>query len=206
MTASPGEERQPESQALAAEARFRDDLVAIIPSLRAFARGLCGNRDLADDLAQEALAKAWAAQKSFTPGTNFRAWMFRILRNHFYTLAVVAKRFVPYEPDDVSHLQTTQPEQGNGIVVQDLLRGLGTLPAEQREALLLMESGLQWDEIATVMGTPLGTVKSRITRGRATLRRYMDGPADPIPLPPAENPKKDDGSAITRATGADQMV
>lgn len=181
MTAAPTKQDHSEAEASAAEARFRADLVAIIPALRAFARGLCGNRDLADDLAQETLAKAWAAQASFTPGTNFRAWMFRILRNHFYTLAVVAKRFVPYEPDDKAHLQTSPPEQGGGIVVEDLLRGLATLPAEQREALLLMESGLQWDEIANVMGTPLGTVKSRITRGRATLRRYMDGPADPSP-------------------------
>ena len=72
------------------DAVFRADLVAIIPSLRAFARGLCGNRDLADDLAQEALAKAWSARASYTQGTNFRAWIFRILRNHFYTVATLS--------------------------------------------------------------------------------------------------------------------
>ncbi len=161
-----------------AERQFRADLVAIVPSLRAFARGLCGNRDLADDLAQEALAKAWAARDSFQPGTNFRAWMFRILRNHFYTVAVVAKRFVPYDPDATAHIQQSAPTQGGGIVLADLQRGLATLPAEQREALVLMESGLQWEEIADVMNCPLGTVKSRITRGRAALKRYMDGPDD----------------------------
>ncbi len=195
MTAAPDQKRQTQSADLEAEASFRADLVAIIPSLRAFGRGLCGNRELADDLAQETLTKALAAQDSFKPGTNFRAWMFRILRNHFYTLAVVAKRFVPYEPEDMAHLQTSPPEQGGGIVLQDLLRGLATLPAEQREALLLMESGLQWDEIADVMGTPLGTVKSRITRGRAALRRYMDGPVDPPVLPPVATPPKVEGSA-----------
>ncbi|MEP6869921.1 MAG: sigma factor, partial [Novosphingobium sp.] len=60
---------------------FRDMLVKTIPALRAFARGLCGNRDMADDLAQEAMTRAWAARESFAAGTNFRAWLFVILRN-----------------------------------------------------------------------------------------------------------------------------
>lgn len=157
---------------------FRADLLAIIPSLRAFARGLSGHRDLADDLAQEALAKAWAARASYTPGTNFRAWIFRILRNHFYTSAAVAKRFTSYDPEAFERLLTTPATQDGGLLVADLQRGLLTLPAEQREALLLLESGLQWNEIADVAGVPLGTVKSRITRGRAALKLYMEGAAD----------------------------
>ncbi|TPE64050.1 sigma-70 family RNA polymerase sigma factor [Sandaracinobacter neustonicus] len=158
---------------------FRADLVAIVPSLRAFARGLCGNRDLADDLAQEALAKAWAARASFQPGSNFRAWIFRILRNHFYTVASVSKRFTSYDPEVAERLLTTPPNQGGGILLADLQRGLQTLAPEQREALLLLESGMQWADIADVTGVPLGTVKSRITRGRAALRAYMDGPEEP---------------------------
>lgn len=157
---------------------FRADLLAIVPSLRAFARGLSGNRDLADDLAQEALAKAWAARASYTPGTNFRAWIFRILRNHFYTSATVAKRFTSYDPEAFERLLTTPATQDGGLMVEDLQRGLLTLPAEQREALLLLESGLQWNEIAEVAGVPLGTVKSRITRGRAALKLYMEGRED----------------------------
>ncbi len=162
-----------------ADTRFRAELISMIPKLRAFARGLCGSRDLADDLAQETLAKAWAARGSYTPDTNFRAWLFRILRNHFYTVAGVARRFVPYDPDVSAHVQTTSATQDVGIMLADMQRGLATLPAEQREALLLLGSGLQWDEIAAVMGCPLGTVKSRITRGRASLKRYMDGPPEP---------------------------
>jgi RNA polymerase sigma-70 factor (ECF subfamily) len=158
-----------------ADARFRGELVAMIPKLRAFARGLCGNRDLADDLAQEALTKAWAARASYIPDTNFRAWLFRILRNHFYTVAGVSKRFVPYDPDAAAHVQSVPATQGDGLMLADMHRGLATLPAQQREALLLLGSGLQWDEIAAVMDCPLGTVKSRITRGRASLKRYMDG-------------------------------
>lgn len=168
------------------DAIFRRDLVAAVPMLRAFARGLCGNRELADDLAQETLMKAWAARNSFTPGTNFRAWLFRILRNHFYTVSHVAKRYVAWDPEAVEALMVEQPTQGGGIVLADLNRGLQTLPAEQREALILMESGLQWDEIASIMECPLGTVKSRITRGRAALMAYLDGPL----APGEEKPKR----------------
>lgn len=155
---------------------FRQNLVEIIPSLRAFARGLCGNRDLADDLAQETLAKAWAARASFTPGTNFKAWMFRILRNHFYTTANVARRFVLMDPHATADLVSVQPLQGSERAVRDIMAGLATLPPAQREALVLLESGLHWDEIAMIAGCPIGTIKSRITRGRAALRLYLEGP------------------------------
>jgi RNA polymerase sigma-70 factor, ECF subfamily len=160
------------------DAAFHAQLVAIIPSLRAFARGLCGNRDQADDLAQEALTKAWAARASFAAGTNFKAWMFRILRNHFYTTANVAKRFVVMDPHSTVDMLVTPPNQGFERMKHDIERGLAQLPAPQREALILLESGLQWDEIAAVADCPIGTVKSRITRGRAALRLYLDGPPE----------------------------
>jgi RNA polymerase sigma-70 factor (ECF subfamily) len=160
------------------DAAFRADLLALIPALRAFARGLAGDRDLADDLAQEALAKAWAARASYRPGTNFRAWMFRILRNHFYSLYARSKRQVAWDPDAAERLLVSPATQGSDRGIEDIRRGLATLPAEQREALLLLESGLAWDEIAQVMACPLGTVKSRITRGRRALARYLEGPED----------------------------
>jgi RNA polymerase sigma-70 factor (ECF subfamily) len=155
---------------------FRQSLIAIIPSLRAFARGLCGNRDLADDLAQEALTKAWAARDSFTAGTNFKAWIFRILRNHFYTTAMVARRFVLMDPHATADLVSVQPTQGSERMRHDIEAGLAALPPPQREALMLLESGLQWDEIAMIVDCPIGTIKSRITRGRAALRLYLEGP------------------------------
>jgi RNA polymerase sigma-70 factor (ECF subfamily) len=164
-----------EGAAADADHAFRAELLAVIPSLRAFARGLSGNRDLADDLAQEALAKAWGARASYTPGTNIRAWIFRILRNHFYTTAAVARRFTSFDPEAMERLLTTPASQDGGLMLADMQRGLLTLPAEQREVLLLLESGLQWGDIADIAGVPLGTVKSRITRGRMALKRYMDG-------------------------------
>lgn len=178
----------------AGDARFRTDLVAAVPMLRAFARGLAGNRELADDLAQETLMKAWGARASFTPGTNFRAWLFRILRNHFYTVAHVAKRYAELDPEVAERTLVAPAAQESSLMLADLRRGLLTLPAEQREALLLMESGLQWEEIASVMGCPLGTVKSRITRGRAALTRYMDGAPDDKAAAPG---KKRDGRTMT---------
>lgn len=167
---------------------FRENLVAIIPSLRAFARGLCGNRDLADDLAQEALAKAWAARASFTAGTNFKAWLFRILRNHFYTSAKVAQRFVLMDPHATADLVSVQPTQGAERMQHDIEAGLASLPAPQREALMLLESGLQWDEIAMIADCPIGTIKSRITRGRAALRLYLEGPPLDSPVAAGNSP------------------
>jgi RNA polymerase sigma-70 factor (ECF subfamily) len=161
---------------------FRENLVAIIPSLRAFARGLCGSRDLADDLAQEALAKAWAARDSFTAGTNFKAWIFRILRNHFYTTANVARRFVLMDPHTTVDLVSVAPTQGAERIRHDIEAGLAALPPPQREALMLVESGLQWDEIAAIADCPIGTIKSRITRGRAALRLYLEGPPPETPV------------------------
>src|SRR3546814_20367979 len=78
---------------------FRDQLVALLPSLRAFARGLCGWRDMADDMVQDAMLRGWAARASFTPGTNFRAWMFMILRNQFYTTLRKDKRMTSWDPE-----------------------------------------------------------------------------------------------------------
>lgn len=161
---------------------FRRDLLAAIPALRGFARGLCGNRDLADDLAQDALAKAWAARASYMPGTHFRAWLFRILRNHYFSLGRRAHRFAPWDEALADRVLVTAATQGSGIDIADVQRGLAKLPAEQREALLLVSaSGLSVEEAAAVMGCAVGTVKSRVSRGRASLNSYMSGVTEAPP-------------------------
>jgi len=169
------------SEAAAADDIFREELLHSIPMLRAFARNLSGGREFADDLVQETLMRAWGARDSYTPGSNMRAWLFRILRNHFYTRMHVAKRFTELDPDVAAQTLMTPATQEDVVMLADLRAGMMLLPSEQREALLLMESGLQWADIAEVMGTPIGTVKSRITRGRAALQRYLDGPAALFP-------------------------
>ena len=155
---------------------FKQQMLALIPSLRAFARGLCGNRDLADDLAQEAMARAWAARDSFTPGTNFRAWMFMIVRNQFYTTIRKNSRMTSWDPEAAERLLVAPATQHVGIDLADVERALGKLPVEQREMLLLVAAGgMSYEEAAAVAGCALGTVKSRIARGRAALTRMIDG-------------------------------
>lgn len=157
---------------------FRDQLVAIIPSLRAFARGLCGNRDLADDMVQDAMVRAWAARQSYAQGSNFRAWIFMILRNHYYTTLRKNARMVSWDPEVAERALVVAPTQHDGLNVQDVQTALLKLPAEQREVLLLIgANGVSYEEAAEIMGCAIGTIKSRLARGRVALAALIDGPA-----------------------------
>ncbi len=154
---------------------FRDDLIKIIPSLRAFAFSLCGARDRADDLVQETLTKAWANRQSFRPGTNFKAWMFTILRNHYYSQLRKAKREVSDSEGTFVESLAVHPEQQGRIDLADMEKALGMLTDEQREALILVTAeGLSYDEAAIICGCAVGTVKSRINRARARLAQILD--------------------------------
>ncbi len=158
---------------------FTAQMVALIPSLRAFARGLCRERELADDLAQEAMARAWAARDSFTPGTNFRAWMYTILRNQFYTSMRKGARMTSWDPEAAERILVQKPTQELDLHVRDVNKALALLPAKQREMLLLIAAaGLSYQEAADVAGCSIGTVKSRLARGRAALQKLVDGEAD----------------------------
>ena len=160
---------------------FRDQLVALLPSLRAFARGLCGHREMADDLAQDTMMRAWAARTSYTQGTNFRAWMFMIMRNQFYTTIRKNSRMTSLDPEVAERVLVVAPAQQNGINVDDVAKALQKLPAEQREVLLLIgANGLSYEEAAEVIGCAMGTVKSRLARGRTALAALIDGPADDV--------------------------
>ena len=158
---------------------FRDQLVALLPSLRAFARGLCRHREMADDLAQDTMMRAWAARESYTQGSNFRAWMFMIMRNQFYTTLRKNSRTTSLDPEVAERVLVVAPAQHNGINVDDVAKALQKLPAEQREVLLLIgANGLSYEEAAEIMGCAMGTVKSRLARGRAALTALIDGPID----------------------------
>jgi RNA polymerase sigma-70 factor (ECF subfamily) len=162
---------------IAADRQFRNDLVALIPSLRSFARGLCGWRDIADDMVQEAMLRGWAARASFTPGTNFRAWMFMILRNQFYTTIRKDKRMTSWDPEVAERVLVEAPAQQDAIHVADVARALQKLPAEQREVLLLIgANGASYEEAAAIIGCAIGTIKSRLARGRKALAVLIDGP------------------------------
>ncbi|MEM1052018.1 MAG: sigma-70 family RNA polymerase sigma factor [Pseudomonadota bacterium] len=169
-----GEERKSSPSSAKERADFKRELTEVIPHLRAFARGLCGRADMADDLVQEALLKAWAAQERFEPGTSMRAWTFVILRNAYLT-DMRRNRFRGNYDEGVAERVLTQPAaQEEPIHLSDMHRALLTLPPERREALLLVGAGgFSYEEAAQICGCALGTIKSRVGRARATLNEML---------------------------------
>jgi RNA polymerase sigma-70 factor (ECF subfamily) len=153
---------------------FRRDLIELIPFLRAFARALCGRRDGADDLCQEALAKAWQNRASFEPGTNLKAWLFRILRNQFYSDKRRAWRQRPWDDSALEQTLVTGATQESAVAFSEVVRTLHCLPNEQREALILVAvGGFAYEEAAKICGCAIGTIKSRVARARQELEGRM---------------------------------
>jgi RNA polymerase sigma-70 factor (ECF subfamily) len=153
---------------------FKDDLCAQIPRLRAFAVSLCGSVTHADDLVQEALLRAWANSEKFQPGTSLRAWLFTILRNAFYSQHRKRSREL-HDSDGVYSLEiAVAGNQESYLDLADLRRALAKLPAEQREALILVAAtGMSYEEAAVICGVEVGTIKSRVSRGRIKLSELM---------------------------------
>ena len=154
---------------------FKRELTAVIPHLRAFARGLCGKSDLADDLVQETLLKAWTARERFEPGTSIRAWTFVILRN-VYLSGLRRSRFQgDYDETAAERILSAPAEQEGPMHLSDLHRALMTLAPERREALLLIGAGgFSYEEAAAIAGCAVGTIKSRVGRARAQLANMIE--------------------------------
>jgi RNA polymerase sigma-70 factor (ECF subfamily) len=156
-------------------AAFKRELTGVIPHLRAFARGLCGRADMADDLVQEALLKAWAARERFEAGTSMRAWTFVILRNAYLTDMRRNRFRGEYDETVAERILTAPANQEEPIHLADLHRALLTLPNERREALLLVGAGgFSYEEAAEICGCAVGTIKSRVGRARATLNAMIE--------------------------------
>ena len=155
---------------------WRDEVVALIPALRAFAWSLSRNSADADDLVQDALIKAWANRERFEPGSNLRAWLFTILRNTYYTAVVRRRREVADEDGKHAATLTAPPTQEWSLQMHALQAALAKLPDEHREALILVgAAGLSYEEAAEICGCALGTVKSRVSRARTKLARLLEG-------------------------------
>ena len=151
----------------AAADSFERDLTALIPHMRAFARSLCGNPIDADDLAQDALAKAWQARGRFTPGTNLKAWTFMIVRNQFYSDKRRSWRSSHLDTEISAQTLVAIDDPSAALELDELRRALAMLPEEQREALTLIgAAGLSYEEASAVTGVNIGTVKSRVSRAR----------------------------------------
>ena len=152
----------------------RKAVLGAVPSLRAFAISLCGNVDRADDLVQEALLRAIANINSFQPGTNMSAWLFTILRNHFRSEYRKRRREVEDSEGRYAETLKSQPEQYGHVEFREFRQALTQLPADQREALVLVgASGFSYEEAAHICGCAVGTIKSRVNRARTRLAELM---------------------------------
>ena len=153
---------------------FKKQLAQVIPHLRAFGRSLSGSRDLADDLVQETLLKAWAARKRFQAGTNMRAWTFIILRNLFLSQMRRARFKGEWDDFTAQRLLAAPAGQDRQVELGDLQRALLQLPQAQREALILVGAGgFAYEEAASICDCAVGTIKSRVARGRAALETIL---------------------------------
>ena len=157
------------------EQAFRRELVGLIPHLRAFARTLAGEPASADDLAQDAMMKAWDARASFQMGTNMKAWTFMILRNQFYSEKRRAWRQTQLDQEAAERTLVAVDDPEAPVALDELRLGLGRLPSEQREALVLVGAGgFAYEEAAAICGCAVGTVKSRVSRARRALQAILE--------------------------------
>ncbi|GAA3853057.1 RNA polymerase sigma factor [Celeribacter arenosi] len=152
----------------------RDEIIQHLGAMRAFAMSLTRDGSSADDLVQDTIVKAWSKIATFEPGTNMRAWLFTILRNTFYSGRRRAKR----EVEDVDGVMAgglaEKPAHDGRLAMRDFEFAFAKLPDEQREALTLVGgSGFSYEEAAETCGVAVGTIKSRVNRGRKKLAELL---------------------------------
>lgn len=159
----------------AATADFHDQIIAILPKLRTQALALTRNRAAADDLVQDAVCNALSAQTSFIPGTNFTAWMHRIVRNRF--ISNLRKRRDTTDIEDVpAGAFATNAAHEDRLALKELARAMTRLPSDQREALVLVVvHGMSYEALAEASGCAVGTAKSRVFRARRQLEAWLLG-------------------------------
>jgi RNA polymerase sigma-70 factor (ECF subfamily) len=154
---------------------FHDQVISILPKLRVQALALTRNRASAEDLVQDAVCNALSAQDSFIPGTNFPAWMHRILRNRF--ISNLRKRRDTTDIDDVpaSVFATDAPHEDR-LALKELASAMNRLPSDQREALVMVViHGMSYEALAEATGCAVGTAKSRVFRARRQLETWLMG-------------------------------
>jgi RNA polymerase sigma-70 factor (ECF subfamily) len=159
---------------MSSDRRFADELLGQVPALRAFARSLAKRDPEADDLVQETLCKAWAKRDTFQEGTKLLAWLFTILRNHFYSEKRKERRLVE-DPNGIYVAGLfTMPAQEWEVSFVEFNNAFRELSNEHREALFLVAAcGLTYEETGEICGCPAGTIKSRVNRARGALGRRL---------------------------------
>ncbi len=157
---------------------FHHQVISILPKLRVQALALTRNRAAAEDLVQDAVCNALSAQESFIPGTNFAAWMHRILRNRF--ISNLRKRRDTTDIDDVpaGTFATAAPHEDR-LALKELAVAMNRLPSDQREALVMVViHGMSYETLAESTGCAVGTAKSRVFRARRQLEAWLMGEAN----------------------------
>ena len=171
MTSANPAPRRPSSD----DNAFKAELVTLIPHLRAFARTLTGDPTSADDLAQEAMMKAWDARASYQMGTNMKAWTFMILRNQFYSEKRRSWRQTQLDQEAAERTLIAVDDPEAPVALDELRQALKSLPEEQREALILVGAGgFAYEEAAEICQCAVGTVKSRVSRARKALQATLE--------------------------------
>jgi RNA polymerase sigma-70 factor (ECF subfamily) len=157
-----------------APAAFKTELIELLPSLRAFARSLAHNPAQADDLVQDTLVKALANVDRFEQGTNLRAWLFTILRNHYYSQLRKSKREIEDADGKFAARLSSRPEQDGSVDLEDFKVAFQQLAPDHREVLTLVgASGCSYEEAASICGCAVGTIKSRVNRARKKLSEML---------------------------------
>ena len=160
---------------LEADKALQADLIKLRPFLRAFAVSLSGRANIADDLAQETLTKAWRSRRSFIPGSNPKAWLFTILRNEYCSQQRRAWRQTDWDQKWAEAMPDVSDQQHWAVELSNIASAMEGLPDEQRKALLLVgAAGLSYEEAAKHMRMALGTVKSRVCRARRALKIILE--------------------------------
>lgn len=159
-----------------------DSLLAWVPRLRRYARALVGNRDDADDLVQDTLERALAKSALWRGVADMRAWLFGVMHN-LHVDGVRRPKLHTVVLDDDTPEVPVAAAQGERLAVLDLQAALERLPVEQREIILLVAlEDMSYAEVAATLGIPIGSVMSRLSRGRARLRSLMDGQPETVHL------------------------
>ena len=151
------------------------EIEAEIPRLRRYARALTRDIAAADDLVQDCLTRALGKLHLWQRGTDLRAWLFTILHNQYVNhVRRSVREGAAVGLSDSEPLLTRAPQQGQRLELRDLERAIARLPEEQRSAILLVGlEGMRYEEVAAILDVPVGTVRSRLSRGREALRRLM---------------------------------
>jgi len=155
----------------------RQSIIDHIPRLRRYARALVGDRYIADDLVQDTLERAWNKFYLWRQGSDLRAWLFTIMHNVFVNQARRRRYEIEQAMDELPAV-AVRATQGDQLELEDVDRALRSLSLEQREVVLLIAvEQLTYDEVGRALGIPIGTVMSRLSRGRERMRQLLGDPA-----------------------------